>query len=144
MGNSKNLTKIDPKIQKFARKFGIKFYVGESPKKVGLNFDIPDDVVACTFPLGVIFVRKYSRYTQSEMRTICLHEIGHSILDLFPVSHPMPLEEVMANGIALAFHAYLEIPAKKSMVFSLNNFHKKIYRNHIKKNGYVRRISDVS
>lgn len=113
------MIKVCPKIKRLGSKFGVEFRIGKTPRDAGIEATIPDDVVACYFNgTGVIFVRD-RRIRQMDLDVICLHEIGHAVLDFFKMKIPAKSEEVKANGIALFMAAFMNKPVSRRI---LNEF----------------------
>jgi len=132
-------TKINPKIVKLAKKFNIDIRVGVDlksckivlPKKLKFSKDAP----AAYFGNGVIFVRSETTYCKEDMDVICLHEIGHAVLDLFPLTKKYydPLAEVSANMVALSLVAQLRLPISHSVLLNFNDWNRQTLNKITKK-----------
>lgn len=110
--------KISKKVQKAAKHFGIDFRVGADPKKLkimGVSKAIRR-FPAAYFGDGVVWVNEpEARKFKNNIDIILLHEIGHAILDFFPLGKlHWKDEENMANAIALALAAQYRIPVHVS------------------------------
>ena len=131
-------TKLNPKIIKLAKRFNIQFRVGDSLKSCKITLSkkkFPEDVPAAYFGNGVIFVRSETIYCKEDMDVICLHEIGHAVLDLFPLTKKYydPLAEVSANMVALSFVAQLRLPISHSVLLNFNSWNKQTLKRISKK-----------
>jgi len=118
---NKKKFKVNPKIKKLANQFGIEFRVGRTPKDCKIIGVTDFRAVAAYFGEGIIFIRTPIKHSKESMDIICLHEIGHAILDFFNLDIKEIIEENMANGIALAFASQLrlKIPDKIINQFKL-------------------------
>lgn len=131
----KRPTVIDPKIRKFADKFGIEFRVGPTPVSVDIRCpDIPKSIMACYFNhTGVVFVRdEVPIKDQANLNFMLCHELAHAIHDFFdfggkisPKNH-----EDFANSGALIIMAILGLPVSKVMLKNIITYTKgrKLYR----------------
>lgn len=120
-------TKINPKILKFAKKFNISFRVGHTVKSCDIvTKELPKDIPAAYFGHGVIFVRDLTECCKEDMDIICLHEMGHAILDLFPLKrkHFKPFEEISANMVSLSLAAQLRLPLTHRLLTEYNAYNK--------------------
>lgn len=120
-------TKINPKIIKFAKKFNIQFRVGENLKSCNIVFKEPSlSIPAAYFGEGIIFVRSETSILKEDLDIICLHEVGHALLDLFPLTKKYfkPFEEVAANMVSLSIAAQLKIPLTQGLLKQYNWYNK--------------------
>jgi hypothetical protein len=82
---------------------------------------IPKGMVGAYFGNGVVFIKKETIYSKKDMNIVALHEIGHSIVDFYPLKASPEIHEIMANAIALGFASMLRLPISP---FVLKNFKK--------------------
>jgi hypothetical protein len=123
MGSLKR-TRIPIRIRKLADLFGLEIRVGREPKSVSIPAKIPKDAMAAYFRNGLIFVRDKTRYNQADMNIVILHEIGHAILDFFPLDITNNVNEIKANAIALSLAVVLNIPVSQLMIDNFNAYAK--------------------
>lgn len=125
-------TSINPKIEKFAKKFNIEFRVGSKPRDCDIIVkNPPKEVPAVYYGQGVIFVRSETSLDKFDLDIVCLHEMGHAILDLFPLveEHYNPLSEVFANMVALSLAAQLRLPVSQLMIENFNSYNEETLKN---------------
>lgn len=112
-------TQINPKIKKVAKKFGITFRIGRSPKEVKIyGVRLPNKAPCAYFGQGVIFVRKHTTLSHIDTDIALCHEIGHAVMGFFfkPKKITNKTHEVKANAIALYLAADLRLPVSQRML----------------------------
>ena len=121
-------TKLNKKVKELAKAFGVTIRVGKTPKEVNIitNTKYPKNMVAAYFGQGVVFVKAYTPFNSKDIDIAVLHEIGHYILDYFPLKVLPEVEEIEANAIALGFAAMLDLPVSKFIIKNFNIYASKV------------------
>lgn len=119
-----NKTFIPKRIKNLAKSFGVTFRVGPTPESVDIIYagNLPENFVAAYFGEGVVYVKDYTSHERKDMNIALLHELGHAILDFFPLKMSDEIEEVKANAIALAFAAQLRLPVSNFIIKNFNQY----------------------
>jgi len=116
---------IHPGIRRLAKHFGVTFRIGLTPKDVKIyGVKIPKKVVAAYCGEGVVFVQADPQCHEMDWQVALLHEIGHAILDFYPIKVSKKMNECKANAIALGFSAFLGLPVRHELVHSMSRFTK--------------------
>lgn len=113
-------TKIPPKIRLLARHFGVTLRVAKSFRAAKIySIKEPKGMQAAYVGHGIVFVKDEGI---DDLPVVLLHEIGHAVLDFFPLDITGKTHEIKANAIALAFAAQLRIPVNHGLIKSMSRF----------------------